>query len=206
MNTDGTAVIRCSRVAWRSVASPGKTLKAMMDIATSAGLNYETTLYPRRFTNPYAAKCMWCNRGFLGGRKMVLDMPMNSNTSGKFELDRQFRGWASYLNEWGTTAFGLFLACLGTAEHKHLCAVLSSALLSWGYGANCGRFPIYITHFRKKQSPGAKSLERAIWLEKLYKRPMAYFPFFLGVGTLATLAIWPAVDGNWKLYVSFIPL
>lgn len=118
-------------------------------------------------------------------------------------IDAQFAKWWLFLNSWGIAAFLLFLSCLGTSEHKHSCAILSCLLLGWGYAVGRKEFPAFVTHLRNEDSSRAKVLEGTIWREHLYKRPHHFFPLFLGVATLGSLAVLPVFNGNWSAYASF---
>lgn len=118
-------------------------------------------------------------------------------------IDKQFGDWWLFLNGLGVTAFLMFLACLGTGEHKHSCAVLSCSLLVWGYIAGLNNFPRYMERLRRERSYRAQLLEKSIWLEHFYKRPHHYFPLVLGIGTLGSITVWPATGGDWNAYLSF---
>jgi hypothetical protein len=136
-----------------------------------------------------------------------MDFPNNPPKVGKTELlDNQFADWWLFLNTWGISAFVLFLGSLGAGEHKYFCAILSSALLGWGYWVARGRFPSFIIRLRKGMLPQAKNLEKEIFRDHFFKRLLEYFPFLLGMSTIGTLSIWPLVTGNWRLYFLFWPL
>lgn len=133
-----------------------------------------------------------------------MDIINNPPKIGKHDgIDAQFGRWWRFLNGWGVAAFLLFMSCMGTGEHKHACAVLSVILLGWGYAVGRGEFPAFIDHLRHEDSTRAKALEGSIWLEHLYKRPHHFFPLFLGMMTLGSLAVWPAFCRNWSAYLSF---
>jgi len=133
-----------------------------------------------------------------------MDIIKNPPKVGKHEeIDAQFGRWWFFVNSWGVAAFLLFLSCLGTNEHKHSCAVLSWLLLGWGYAVGRKEFPAFVAHLRNEESPHAKDLEGAIWLEHLYKRLHHFLPLFLGIVTLGVLAVWPTFSGNWCAYLSF---
>ena len=117
-----------------------------------------------------------------------MEIPNNPPRVGKAKLlDRQFAKWWSFLNAWGISAFLLFLACLGTGEHKHSCAVLSSLLLAWGYWIGTVHFPHFIRRLRDLNAFDAKALENAIFHDHITKKLLSYFPFFLG--TLSMIAL-----------------
>jgi len=120
-------------------------------------------------------------------------------------LDKQFADWWLFLNTWGTAAFLLFLACLGTGDHKHTSALLSSALLGWGYWAARHRFPTFISRLREDRSKDSKRLENEIFRDHFWKKLFAYFPFLLGFTSLSSLLIWPALVGNYRAYIQFWP-
>lgn len=119
-------------------------------------------------------------------------------------LDTQLNEWTEFLNEWGGSAFILFLACLGTGEHKHLCALLSGLFLCFGYWKNRGRFPVFIQYLRNKRTPEAMSLENEIWKDHFFYKLLNHFPLILGLGTLGSLIAWPAEIGNWSVYLTFL--
>ncbi|MFY0992956.1 hypothetical protein [Halomonas sp. C05BenzN] len=135
-----------------------------------------------------------------------MEITNNPPRVGKAELlDRQFADWWLFLNTWGISAFLLFLACLGTGDHKHFCAVLSSLLLAWGYWEGRECFPHFVRRLRRQRSPEAKALESEIFRDHFFKKLLSYFPFLLGISTLGALLVWPAFNDNWCAYVSFWP-
>ncbi|MCC9598885.1 MULTISPECIES: hypothetical protein [unclassified Rubrivivax] len=135
-----------------------------------------------------------------------MEITNNPPRFGKAELlDHQFGDWWLFLNTWGTSAFLLFLACLGTGEHKHFCALLSSLLLGWGYWAGRKRFPLFIRRLRRQRSAEAKALESEIFRDHFFKKLLTYFPLILGIATLGALLAWPAFNSDWCAYVSFWP-
>nr|WP_092279351.1 MULTISPECIES: hypothetical protein [unclassified Duganella] len=82
-----------------------------------------------------------------------MDIINNPPKLGKHEaLDEQFGRWWRFLNDLGVAVFLLFLSCLGAGENKHLCAVLSGALLGWRYAVGRVMFPSFITHLRNEGS------------------------------------------------------
>jgi hypothetical protein len=120
-------------------------------------------------------------------------------------IDRQFATWWRFLNSWGIAGFLLFLACLGTAEHKYACAMLSLSLLLWGYFVGRKKFPEYIVHLRNENSKRSKMLEKVIFKEHFYKRLHHFVPLILGVSTMGSLSIYPLVSNQYLAYLSFFP-
>jgi hypothetical protein len=136
-----------------------------------------------------------------------MEIANNPPKAGKADLlDQQFGDWWLFLNTWGTTGFLFFLACLGTGDYMHFTALLSSMLLLWGYWLSNHRFPKFIKGLRKNKISGAKKLEKLIFRDHFLKKTLSYFPFYLGIGSLGTLLIWPAIKQNWEAYVPFLPL
>lgn len=135
-----------------------------------------------------------------------MEIPNNPPYVGKAALlDRQFSDWWFFLNTWGVSAFLLFLACLGTGEHKHFSAALSSLLLGWGYWAARDRFPYFIRMLRRQKSQEAKVLENEIFRDHVLTKLFSYFPLVLGIATLGALLMWPALNKNWIACASFWP-
>ena len=166
-----------------------------IDILVPDGRRYSLVCRTSATSNPLPLATMTNNRS------------LPSPATGKSNLlDEQFSDWKGFLNEWGSSAFLLFLACLGTGEHKHFCALLSISFLGFGYWENRGRFPIFVRHLRSRRTPEAKSLEKEIWKDHLYRQLLRYYPFMLGVCSLGGLLVRPIVRGNWHAFLSFLPL
>lgn len=133
-----------------------------------------------------------------------MEIPNRPPVVGKTELlDKQFGDWWLFLNTWGTSAFLLFLACLGTGDHRHTSAVFSTMLLLWGYWVGRHRFPAFVNRLRETPTKENRRLEGEIFWDHFLKNPLAYFPLLLGVGTLSSLLVWPALVGNFRAYVFF---
>ncbi|NRA22889.1 MAG: hypothetical protein HRU08_00080 [Oleispira sp.] len=121
-------------------------------------------------------------------------------------LDQQFGDWWLFLNTWGATGFLFFLACLGTGDYKHFTALLSSMLLIWSYWLSNDRFPEFIRRLRENKIPAAEKLERHIFRDHFLKKILFYFPLWLGIASLGTLLLLPAIKQNWAAYAPFLPL
>lgn len=135
--------------------------------------------------------------------EIFMDIISNPPQIGKHhKIDAQFDKWQLFVNKLGAYAFVFFLSCLGTSEHKYLCAALSWLLLAWCYAVGRKKFPVFIVRLRKEGTASAKTLEKSIWSEHLYKKPQHFFPFFLGFSTLGFLAAWPVFSGGCYVYTS----
>ncbi|PRC94419.1 hypothetical protein [Solimicrobium silvestre] len=134
-----------------------------------------------------------------------MEIPKNPPKIGKHEqIDKEFGVWWWFLNTWGTASFLLFLACLGTGEYRHTCALISSILLTWSYFFGLSAFPPFINRLRSQSTEAAKTLEKKIFFEHFVKRPFDFLPLLIGCATLGSIAFLPAFYGRWYLYVSIL--
>ena len=129
---------------------------------------------------------------------------LTSPIQGKADLlNQQFDAWWVALNSLGAVSFGFFLACLGTNEHKHNSAILCLLLIIWLRVAGQDKFPAFIRRLRARRTAEAAMFENAIWADyfSFLRHSVAYFPMWLGLGSLMALAIYPMFFGEFEKYL-----
>jgi len=129
---------------------------------------------------------------------------LNPPAVGKAELlDKEFGAWWVALNSLGVVSFGMFLTCLGLNEHKHNCAVLCLLLVAWLYCAGRQKFPSFVSRLRGKQTSDAAAFEKEIFSDHLplFKSFITYFPMWLGLTSLLSLALYPIFWRQWNKYL-----
>ena len=118
-------------------------------------------------------------------------------------LDKEFEKWWRIINSIGIGGFLLFLACLGTGEHKYYCAILSLSLYFWALIIAQTHFPKIVKDLKKSKHKTSRKFANSIVQEyvPVIIKPHLFLPFWLGTTTLIILAVYPHLIRTPSLYV-----